>query len=216
MKTIRAILITSAFVLFNQTAQAKIYVFSADLTAAQVVAGSTSTAVGSAVVTIDDSLYTVTTDLTWSGLTGPADRAHLHSGFVGQPSDEIFFHDVLYVAHSQDPQGPTIPCSWGTFGECVPPTGSSHDVLQLSANDGYGMDPTTGQIIWDFARMINAFETGDIYIDIHTEIYPEGEIRGQLKAVVPVPELSSWSMMLIAFSAIGYAAYHSKKWNVIT
>ena len=131
----------AAAVLFGQTAHATVYTLRAVLDAAQVAAGggSTSTASGVALVTLDSDLFTVTTDLTWIGLSGPADRSHLHSGLAGHISDEVFFHEVLYVAWPSDPRGlQYMMCAWGAFGVCVPQSGSSHDVLQLSANDGYG------------------------------------------------------------------------------
>jgi len=188
-----------AAVTFSQTAHATVYTLRALLDGAQVVAGggSTSTATGIAVVTLDSALFTVTTDLTWTGLSGPADRAHLHSGLAGHISDEVFFHDVLYVAWPGDPQGPTVTCAWGTFGICVPESGSSHDVLQLSANDGYGYP--------NFASMVDAFMNREIYIDVHTQLYPAGEIRGQL---APVPEPSTWATMLLGFAGLGLAGYY--------
>ena len=187
----------AAAVLFGQTAHATVYTLRAVLDAAQVAAGggSTSTASGVALVTLDSDLFTVTTDLTWIGLSGPADRSHLHSGLAGHISDEVFFHEVLYVAWPSDPQGPTVPCAWGAFGVCVPESGSSHDVLQLSANNGYGYP--------DFASMVGAFMNHEIYIDMHTQLYPEGEIRGQLAA----PEPSTWTMMLVGLAGLGFAGY---------
>ena len=124
----------------------------------------------------------------------------MHSGLAGHISDEVFFHDVLYVAWPSDPQGPTVPCAWGIFGVCVPESGSSHDVLQLSANDGYGYP--------DFALMVDAFMNHEIYIDMHTQLYPEGEIRGQL---APVPEPSTWAMMVLGFAGLGFAGYRASR-----
>jgi hypothetical protein len=76
---LRATLVAAA-ISVAAPANATLYEYTATLNAAQVVdgGGSTSTATGDAVVTVDDSLFTVTTDVTWSGLSGPADRAHLH------------------------------------------------------------------------------------------------------------------------------------------
>ncbi len=38
--------------------------------------------------------------------------------------------------------------------------------------------PLSGKTVQDLARMINA---GDIYVNVHTEKHPAGEIRGQVK-----------------------------------
>ena len=146
------------FMSLGQPSSAALYTFSGQLNAAQVVdgGGSTSTATGFGVVTVDSSLFTITTDLSWSGLSGPADRAHLHDAPEGAsrltPPNGDFFHETLYIGWQPDPldptvpydpQGPTVPCAYGTFYGasgviCAPASGSSHDVLQLSAADGYG------------------------------------------------------------------------------
>jgi hypothetical protein len=196
-------------------ANATLYEYTATLNAAQVVDGvSTSTATGSAIVTLDDSLYTVTTDVTWQNLSGPTDRAHLHfapigvSRSVADPST-WFFHEVI--------DNPTTPCF--ATNNCAPSSGTAHDVLQLSVNDGYGAgialglfnnpsaDPTT--LPNSFADLINVLNLGDVYVDMHTELYPSGEIRGQL-GVAAVPEPSTWAMMLLGFAGIGFMAYRRK------
>jgi hypothetical protein len=159
--------------------RANLLQFQASLDAAQVVAGSTSTATGSATVTIDTTLFTITTDLSWSGLSGPTDRAHLHNGPLGVSTNEQFFHDVLGEIGVDSPYR-TVSCPWAAtngFTSCAPTSGSLEDVLQLMGpGDGYGFP--------DFNTLVNAFENSGIYIDMHTQLYPEGEIRGQLSPVV--------------------------------
>jgi hypothetical protein len=167
--------------------RASIIQFSGTLAADQVVAGSTSTATGFALVSIDTTLFTITTDLSWSGLSGPADRAHLHSGPEGQPTDGIFFHEVLGLF--DDSPTRTVACPWdtGSFTNCVPSTGFVEDVLQLDATDGYGFA--------DFASLVAAFFQDGVFIDMHTELFPDGEIRTQLLPV-SVPEPSILSLLL--------------------
>jgi len=169
-------------------AHASIILFSTNLDAGQVVAGggSTSTATGFGEVAIDTTLFTITSDLTWSGLSGPTDRAHLHNAPAGQVTDFIFAHEILGLNPRTELCG-----SWNgsLFINCAPATGSAHDVLQLSATDGYGFP--------DFNSLVIAFSQRDIYLDMHTQLYPEGEIRGQLSEVA-VPEPSTISLLLCA------------------
>ncbi len=181
-------------------ASASIYQYTGTLTAAQVVdgGGSSSTATGTAVVTVDDSLFTVTTDMIWSGLSGPADRAHLHfapfgvSRSVADPNTD-FFHEVL------DDPARTIPNCNLVFTDCVPPSGSSSDLLQLAIDDGYGAGYALGLGSDSFADLVFALNQGDIYIDMHTDLYPSGEIRGQLgPATVPEPPM-------LALLGLGFA-----------
>src|SRR6516225_10701548 len=79
--------------------------FDAMLNAAQVVAGggSTSTATGFATFVFDSSAETITTDLSWTGLTGPTDRSHIHDGPPGSLSSDIFFHEVNNVSNFGSP-----------------------------------------------------------------------------------------------------------------
>lgn len=178
--------------------------YTANLTSSQVVdgGGSTSTATGSAVVTLDDTLFTVTTKVTWSGLSGPADRAHLHfapfgvSRSVADPNI-YFFHEVL-----DDPARTVLNCNL-VFTDCVPPSGSSSDVLQLSVDNGYGAGFALGLSSDSFADLIFAMNAGDIYIDMHTAHCASGEIRGQFAAARDLPEPST---LLLAAVALGWVS----------
>jgi hypothetical protein len=156
----------------SSAAQSDTLVFTGHLTSSQVVAGSTSTATGTATIQIDTVLKTLTTDLVWSGLSGPADRSHVHSGAEGTPTDDIFFHEVI-----QEEDRTVVPCPWldAVFENCVPTSGSLHDVLDVS--DGHGCT--------DFQCVVDTAVPNGFYIDMHTEKYPGGEIRGQLVLVEP-------------------------------
>jgi len=176
-------------------AQASVIVLSGVLDAAQVVdgGGSTSTATAFAMLSINTGAATLTlaaesltVDFNWTGLSGPADRAHLHdapagvSRLVTDPFD-IFFDEVFY----NDNPLRTIDCSsWGTvFDVCVPESGTLHFVQALSDVIDFnpGCDPT-GEVC-SIATLVNMALTDDIYLDMHTQMFPSGEIRGQLLVV---------------------------------
>ncbi len=155
---------------------------------------STSTATGFATVTFDTVLLTITTDLSWSGLSGNPDRAHLHDAPFAEtrlvPPNNRFFHEVIsdtsvdggLVTCGGDPTDPT----WFVDGSCAPSSGSLHDVLNLdpAVNPGaifyfapYGFEATG---FADFAELVSVAMLDGLFLDIHTELYPGGEIRGQL------------------------------------
>jgi hypothetical protein len=219
MKITRRFLAASvvAAALSYSPAQATLIVLSGNLDAAQVVdgGGSTSTATGFATVTIDTTLFTITTDLSWTGLTGPADRAHLHDAPAGQsrfdPPNNNFFHELL--DDTSVPIADQVPCGFaGGFLSigCVPETGSAENVLQLSADDGYAISatpPATG--FPDFAALTDAFVRNGVYIDMHTELYPEGEIRGQLFA--PIPEPATLTLLGVSLLGLGLSRRKHKQ-----
>jgi hypothetical protein len=49
---------------------------------------------------------------------------------------------------------------------------------------------------------------GETYINIHTQQFPGGEIRGFLSAV---PEPATWAMMLLGFAGLGFAFRQSQR-----
>ena len=49
----------------------------------------------------------------------------------------------------------------------------------------------------DYATLVSLFETGGMYIDIHNEQYPDGEIRGQFVAA-STPEPAGVGVLALA------------------
>jgi len=192
--------------LAGSAAQADVILLSGVLNSAQVVdgGGSTSTGTGFASLALDTGAQTLTLDFTWSGMSGPVDRAHLHDAPAGEsrlvydPFD-LFFDEEFFF----DNPLRTIDCPWSSFGTCVPASGTLHftqdftDIIDFSSS----CDPT-GEVC-SIAQLVNMALNDIIYLDMHTELYPSGEIRGQLTpTAVPepgVPLLLAWSLVFLAW-----------------
>jgi hypothetical protein len=202
-RVLLAVMVTSFVASFP--ARAELVVLSGALDNLQVVApiSPAGGAKGVATVTIDTVAQSITTDLTWSGLSGVADRAHLHDAPFGasplEPPNGRFFREVItdqYDAAGNpivdadgnvvaSVAGGYVPCWFDpTAVLCAPSTGHLVDVLFL---DSSFYDPAGVYGFTDFDALLAAFKSGGIFVDIHSERYPGGEIRGQLLYTTPEP-----------------------------
>lgn len=151
--------------------------FVAHLNSSQPVAGSNSSATGTATLQIDTVNKTMTTDMQWSGLGGIADRSHVHSGLEGEPAGDWMFHEVINNPFSlvDEVLPGLVDCGFGDL-ECAPTTGSLHDVLDIA--NGY---TACEQDTAPFQCVVDHAVPDGFYIDMHTANYGGGEIRGQFK-----------------------------------
>jgi CHRD domain/PEP-CTERM motif len=198
-----------AAVLAPSMAHATIETFNAILDGAQVAPGAGgptgSTAMGNATIVFDSSARTITTDLSWTGLTGPTDRSHIHDGTPGNVSNEDFFHEILFNSNSVSNSGSPLVDCWLGPDACRDTTGFVEDVFQMPLPG----DPDC--LVYDncdFTDLLNRAENLGLYIDIHTEQFPEGEIRGALRPAA-VPEPSTW--LLFGSSLAGLACWRRKR-----
>ena len=66
-----------------------------------------------------------------------------------------------------------------------------------------------GTLASAFNALLTGLEAGEAYFNIHTDVFPGGEIRGNLQ-VAAVPEPSTWAMMILGFAGVGFMAYRRK------
>lgn len=124
--------------------------FSAVLTPEAEVPPASGDGSGTASVTISDDGTSISYEVTYDGLSGTAGAAHIHYGAADVAGPVII---PLEVGDS--------PFS-GTFSEA----------------DYAAPSDTTAPQTW--ADALEAIRAGDTYVNVHTEAFPGGEIRGQL------------------------------------
>src|SRR5215510_5523987 len=106
---------------------------------------------------------------TFSGLQGTVTQSHIHIGHLGENGSVVIF--LCQTAAKPDPTGlaPACPQEGSVAGELT------------GANVIAGAKASQQLAAGDLAAVLTAMRTGAAYADIHTQLSPGGEIRGQLR-----------------------------------
>ena len=99
--------------------------------------------------------------LTYQNLTTPTLFAHIHFGQPGVNGDIIAFL-----------------CGGGTKGACPDREGTVQGVIR--AEDILEI-PSQGLSAGDLEGALRIIRSGTAYVNVHTEAFPAGEIRGQIR-----------------------------------
>lgn len=124
------------------------------LSGEQEVPGATTAATGQFTIQFDPGLTQATYTLSISGLGSMPVGAHLHCGPAGVAGSVV----VPLATPTEQGVQDTI----------------SNDDITAPSDDSCGMD------INNIASLVAAIREDLIYVNVHSETYPEGELRGQL------------------------------------
>jgi hypothetical protein len=172
-------------------AHATISIYAVTLDGPSESPANASPGTGSATVIIDDVLNTLSLSVSFSGLTGTTTASHIHccTTLAGAGTAGVATTTPTFLGF---PLGVTS----GSYSVVLDETlAGSWNPAYITANGG---TPATA-----FAAMLAGINAGKAYLNIHTSTFGGGEIRGFL---VPVPEASSWAMMLGGLAAVGALA----------
>lgn len=117
---------------------------------------------------IDDAAGTIVYQLSYESLQGDVRQAHIHLGQRGVNGGISVF--LCQTATNPDPTGgaPTCGASPATM------TGTLTAANIIGPN-GQGIAPS------EFAELVRAIRAGVAYVNVHTSLFPGGEIRGQAR-----------------------------------
>lgn len=141
-----------------------------------------------ATIVIDNAAMTMSLTLPFVDLLAPTTNAHLHcctaDPFSGTAPVAIPFPDFPLGVRS------------GLYERVFNLTDAgTYDAVFLSAHGGSAASAR------DFLLSgINGFQA---YLNVHTSLYPPGEIRGFLVQLDPVPEPSTWLMLGVGLAGLG-------------
>ncbi len=108
--------------------------------------------------------------LTYTGLQGAVTQAHIH---VAQPS--VNGSIVIWLCETATNPGPA-----GT-PTCTPGSGIFTGTI-TAANVVAGATASQQLAAGELAEVIAAMRAGAVYVNVHTNLSPGGEIRGQISA----------------------------------
>ena len=171
-------------------------VYRANLSGPAEAPPNASPGFGTATVTLDFDLFTMRVETSFSGLLGPVTAAHLHcctavpgAGTVGVASVTPSF------------TGFPIGATSGSYDH-------TYDMTALGSYSAGFLAAHGGTASTAFNALNLGLFGGQAYLNVHTRAFPGGEIRGFLAFAPPVPEPSTYAMML---GGLGLAAFAARR-----
>jgi hypothetical protein len=133
--------------------------------------GAVSTAAsGSFRAEIDDRTDTIDYTLTYSGLEGAVTQAHIHFGQRHTPGGI-----VVWLCQTA---GTPAPASVAAVTPTCPQQGTVTGTIKpAQVLDVLGQGIAAGE----FDELVRAIRAGITYANVHSTLFPPGEIRGQLR-----------------------------------
>jgi hypothetical protein len=174
--------------------QALPMVFKASLEGLSEVPPNASPGTGEVTVTVDDVAMTMRVEALFSGLIGTTLAAHIHC--CTPPGANTGVATTL-------PSFPGFPVgvTSGDYDTLFDMTlASSYNPAFITANGG---TPAAA-----FGVLLGGLNAGNAYFNLHTTVFPGGEIRGNLAADVPAP--ATLLLLLLGLATMAIARLHPR------
>jgi CHRD domain-containing protein len=171
MKRLRILIIAMAGLLAT-AAVAKAEQIRALLTGYEETPSAVSTTGrGEFIAVIDDDGESIRYRETFSGLQGTVTQSHIHVGQLSIGGSVVIF--LCQTATNKDPTGLAPEC---------PQQGTVTGTI-TAANVIAGSQAPQQLQAGDLAAVVTAIRAGATYANVHTDLSPGGEIRGQIRTV---------------------------------
>jgi len=126
---------------------------------------------------INPSDTSITYEFSYSGLQGNVTQAHIHIGQRNVNGGIVIWlcQTAANPAPASIPSVPQCTAGSGDFSGTI----TSADVVATPGPPNGGQQIFTG----DFAMVLAAIRAGRAYANVHSNLSPSGEIRGQIRVV---------------------------------
>jgi hypothetical protein len=181
--------------LFQASASANTQVYSGSLLGTNESPSVITTGIGFATVTMDLDLFTMRVEASFQDLIGNVTASHIHCCTAVAGSGNVGVATVT-PTFTGFPSGVTAGTYDHTFDMSL---ASSYNAAFITNNGG--------TVSTALSTLIAGMDAGKSYLNVHTSVFPGGEIRALL---APVPEPTSSALMMAGFMLIGFVARNRK------
>lgn len=185
--------VVAAFLAYSAQAATLTYTTSLN-SAAENNPANTSPGTGTATVTLDTTAKTLAVNVQFGGLQGTTTAAHFHC--CSLPAGSA----IVAVGSPSLPLFP-LGVPQGTYVNTIDLTLTSNYGAQFLANSG-------GTAAGAYDAFLAGLDGDLVYLNIHSNLFSAGEIRGQL---APVPLPGAFPLLLTALSVAGFRFSRRKR-----